>query len=228
MNGYANVLLTTLLSWVQGVARSLWRLFSGEGGGLLTWVADHWLLLTILLCAAGMTIDLVVHLLRWRSDLVWASFFRRLRSRGGQREGESVRHWVYADGRARTEAVSPEEAEESQPLVIPPPLASRLPDIPAQDEFPAAQEPDAPNTPPETVPALQEAPVRRRRAARYAAKPRSGMRIAQLFSAQEMEEELPRYQPGTLPTSKDQAYHEPYIPPQWKNPDDSRRDGHGG
>ena len=86
MTGYLTSVLTMALSWVRGVASSIWRLVGGEGeGGFLDFLAAHWKGLLLGLCIAGLLCDLAVYLLRWRPDKVWVSFFRRLRRRAEDR-----------------------------------------------------------------------------------------------------------------------------------------------
>lgn len=74
--------LATMLSWVRSLVSWCWRLFTqGTADGPLVWISRHWLLLTVILCLAGLGIDLTVYLLRWRPLQVWRSFFLRLGDR---------------------------------------------------------------------------------------------------------------------------------------------------
>jgi hypothetical protein len=74
----------------------------------------------LLICGAGLLIDLVVHLFRWRPYRVWLSFFRRLTGRkerlqATQPDSGEYRRWVYADGSTRLEEVAPAEPEKTEP-----------------------------------------------------------------------------------------------------------------
>lgn len=227
MNGYANVLLTTLLAWMQGMARSLWQLISGQEDNLLALIADNWVILTVLLCAVGLIIDTVVYLVRWRPYLVWASFFRRMARHKQQEEARPVRQWVYADGSARTEQVEAEEAPEAAPMVVPLPVTS------APEQAVQAAEPELAPVPPVLSEEPVVMPVRQRRTQRHRAVQGAGRRIAQLLAPPDDEDELPRYHAPQMPVEKEQAYHAPYIPPQWKRPGDPNEPGgaptqHGG
>lgn len=123
MGSFANSVFSILLGWVRGAVSWLWNTAtSQESGTLMQWIVENWLTLTVILCAAGIVIDFVVHMLRWQPYKVWASFFRRMFGRkervedrprpGGGRNRRVRREWVYADGTARPEedAVVGEEA----------------------------------------------------------------------------------------------------------------------
>ena len=128
MGSFASGMFSAMLGWIRGAIAYLWNAAATpEGGGLLKWMADNWLPLTLILCGAGMVIDLVVYLLRWQPYKVWASFFRRLGHRAEREEAPQPqprparqrrtvhRQWLYADGTARTEAVVREVHPEEDP-----------------------------------------------------------------------------------------------------------------
>ena len=242
MNNFANVLLTSMLSWVRTAVQEIWSLVSGEQSGLLNWVADNWLALIILLCAAGMVIDLIVYMFRWRPYLVWASFFRRMRRRAERKEdglqGRRVRRWVYADGRARTEHVDEDDEADAPMVMVPLPVMTQMG---ATEGSEAAAPADAGSLPDQSAARLryrdeleerrrleQEQAVivppvqRNRRAARHAAA-QSGManRLTKLLASPEDEEQLPRYVAAKPAGDHREAFDKPYIPPQWKRPDET-------
>ncbi|MGN0746208.1 MAG: hypothetical protein ACI4ML_06000 [Aristaeellaceae bacterium] len=127
MGSFASGMFSAMLGWIRGAIAYLWNAASTpEGGGLLRWLAENWLPLTLILCGAGMVIDLIVYLLRWQPYKVWASFFRRLGGRSGREEDIQEearprprrtvhRQWLYADGTERTEAVVQEDHPEEDP-----------------------------------------------------------------------------------------------------------------
>lgn len=216
MNGYTNVLLTTLLSWVQGIARDVWTLISGEDGSFLRWIADNWLVLAIMLCAVCVLIDLTVYMIRWRPYKVWASFFRRLRRKKPEEAQAQVRQWLYADGSERTEQVRSREKPKGQLQPAPRPIAEPVPmaePIPEEEALqPMAMDEAAEEAMPETeVPATRQRRASRRRSAA------SGVRRL-LADPTEDETQLSRYRAAPPAVDKEQAYHKPYIPPQWKRP----------
>ena len=129
MNAFANTLFSLLLSWVKGLAQSVWSMVSGGGAGsFFVWLGDHWLALVLVLCVAGVVIDLLVWLLRWRPDLVWRTRWRRLFSRreegtmdrgderrfyGGYQEGVN---WQQDDGYQAPAPWQDEQAWQPQPV----------------------------------------------------------------------------------------------------------------
>lgn len=87
MNGFANSMLSLLLSWLKALIRDAWQLLSGEeGGALLSWLAAHWKGLVLMICLCGLVIDRVVYLIRWRPYYVWRSKRRARQERRRQRQ----------------------------------------------------------------------------------------------------------------------------------------------
>ena len=231
LNNLVNAFMSTLLSWMRNAVGWLWGIMAGEDGGFIAWIGQNWIAVTVVLCVVCMAVDLVVHMFRWRPYLVWASFFRRMKRRRTASDGSSrsghVRHWVYADGRARTEHVSEEEAQEMQPLMIPlavgsaaeqPEDAEEAPEEAWTEETVPYEEPDAQT---EDVPTAS-APVRNRRADRRTPVSRVRKLAQKMMEPPAERDAIPsRYQAPSVPVSKEDAYHKPYIPPQWKHPGDT-------
>lgn len=115
MGPFADTVFTVLLGWVRSTVQALWRLVTGAD--LSAWfdaVMDNWLTLVVLLCLAGVVIDLVVYLLRWQPYRVWRSFFQRRRQeKETQPDNTSYRQWLYADGSTRVEEIPAEPAANS-------------------------------------------------------------------------------------------------------------------
>lgn len=219
MGNFANTLFSTLLGWLRGAAAWLWDLINNpDGGGLIIWIADNWLVLIVLLCAVCMLVDFVIYLIRWQPYKVWASFFRRVFGRGQDEEdsGRIRRRWIHADGTTSVEVVDAAEVTEEEVMVDPQPFALQ----------PEAEAPTAPynrfarseaataapmNVEKEEPPELLERPAR------------PGERRRRFTDAAE---ELPlRYAPPPAPKEDAPAYHEPYYPPQWKQPADASSSG---
>lgn len=136
MGSFANTIFSVMLGWVRSAANWLWQLAgSSEGSGAIRWLGENWLMLTVILCAIGMAVDFIVHMLRWRPYKVWASFFRRMF--GKQEEAADAaeaappirrtarrpaprpmprppvqRQWMYADGTAGPEEPLADNAPE--------------------------------------------------------------------------------------------------------------------
>lgn len=128
MGSFATTLFSVLTEMIKRMISGLWALISGESsGGFIAWVLDNWLMLVILLCVAGVLIDLVIYLIRWQPYRVW-----RNRRRGEEEELEAempaeapqveVRRWVYADGSMTVEETLPEP--EPEPMIETAPLLS--------------------------------------------------------------------------------------------------------
>ena len=71
--GYANAVVNVMLGWLKGLANWVLKLFNlaGSGGNPLLWLSDNWLKLLIVLLAAGVIIDWLVWMIRWRPYWVW-------------------------------------------------------------------------------------------------------------------------------------------------------------
>lgn len=124
MGQFANTLFTGLLGWAQVVVSDLWRLITGSNvSAWLRWLLDNWLPLTLLLCVAGLVIDLLVYIIRWQPYRVWGGMLRRLWGRGTaepdvqdmEDDAQFQRHWVYADGTTSVEDLR-KSAKEAPPV----------------------------------------------------------------------------------------------------------------
>ena len=62
-----------MLSWMRWLTSWFWNILnSGEsGGGLLRWFSDHWLGLALFLIVAGIIIDWLIWMIRWRPYWLW-------------------------------------------------------------------------------------------------------------------------------------------------------------
>lgn len=134
MGSFANSIFSVMLGWVRSAVNWVWQLAaSQEGSGAIEWLGQNWLMLTLILCGAGMVIDLIVHTLRWRPYKVWASFFRRIFGREEETGNAPApapvrrprpqrprvqREWLYADGTAYPEHAAPADtvpADDARP-----------------------------------------------------------------------------------------------------------------
>lgn len=227
MGTFANSMFSGLLSWFRSTVNWLWNtLFSAESDGLIRWVGENWLGLVIALCAVCIAVDGLVCLLRWRPDKVWASFFRRLlhkdtpQNTAGYASGRLRREWYYADGTARTEEVEVPQEEWPQPEMpipsseLPPEYVqsfARPENLRYQEELKKEQPEGL-----EDYPQPMKGPHPQRTHSRTE---RLQKRMARLRASLDEPEEMElRYRPAPPAVDKSQAYHEPYIPPQWRRP----------
>ena len=137
MGTFADTMYTLLLGWLRSAAYSVWQLCTGaDAAAWFRWVLDNWLSLVLLLCGAGLFIDLVVHLLRWQPYRVWASFLRSLTGRKEKLEAVQpdtggYRRWVYADGTTRVEEVDAPGEAPAEPAQLDAPVRPVRRAIPA-------------------------------------------------------------------------------------------------
>ena len=78
MNDFASALLSLLLSFTRSLANSALSIFQGTPGSFWSWIGAHWLPLACVLVLAGLTLDAMVYILRWRPQYVWRSWFHRI------------------------------------------------------------------------------------------------------------------------------------------------------
>jgi len=71
--GYTNAIVNMMLGWLKGLASWVLKLFNlaGSGGNPLLWLSENWLKLLIVLLVAGIVIDWLVWMIRWRPYWVW-------------------------------------------------------------------------------------------------------------------------------------------------------------
>lgn len=75
--GYTNAIVDTMLGWLKGLASWVLRLFNlSAGGSPLKFLANNWLHILVILLIAGVAVDLIIWLIRWRPHWVW---FRKKR-----------------------------------------------------------------------------------------------------------------------------------------------------
>jgi len=80
MNGFTHAILSLMLSWIRALINNVWTLITSEDGGMLyQFLSRSWLQIVLVLCAAGVVVDLIIYFFRWRPDYIWASRWRRAR-----------------------------------------------------------------------------------------------------------------------------------------------------
>ena len=153
MNGFANAILTLLLSWMRVLVNDLWRLLSSEDAGLFyRFLAANWKVIVLILCAGGFVIDRIVYLIRWRPYYVWSSRLGRLKRARAARHGD-----VYPEEDAIPADEAPSYPPDGQEVPFPDDPASHAPGAfdqaypqdfgatrayaPAQDFAPGSQAP---------------------------------------------------------------------------------------
>ena len=215
VNSLINSVISLILFWVRYAVNGLYTvLTSPTSGGVFEWIAEHWKVLALILCALGLAVDVIVYLIRWQPYRVWVSFFRRLSDR--RRGVRPVNVQEPVDSGVRLAYVPPEddvyeveEGVEARPLEELQYMDYTTDgywgtEIPEQTEENVEQE-------------VQEVSERRRRSQMPPKKNR--IRLKALLTG-ETDDQAPRmkYKAPLQAGDKREAFHDPYIPPQWKEP----------
>ena len=77
MGTLADSLFNVLMSWVRALVNSIWALFTTDHMTLLEFLGKNWVLLVVIMLAAGLVIDWLVWLIRWKPYHLWARRVRR-------------------------------------------------------------------------------------------------------------------------------------------------------
>lgn len=78
MNDFASSILSLLLSFTRSLANSALSLLHGAPDGFVEWIGAHWIGLLVVLILSGLTIDMLVYILRWRPQYVWRDYLHHL------------------------------------------------------------------------------------------------------------------------------------------------------
>ncbi len=149
MSNFSDSILELLLSWVRGVFSDVFSIFSGDSVSIFAWLGRHWLSLVCILLIGGVTIDLLVYILRWHPQRVWLSKFKRIFDRRTTEEN------AFIDGY--------ENGIDSFELDVDPQISEYI-NEPRFEQYETVT--DAPTPQPEVTPA-EDVPVRRRRSDRH-------------------------------------------------------------
>ena len=77
MGPLADSLFNVLMSWVRALVNSIWALFTTDHMTLLEFLGKNWVMLVVIMLAAGLVIDWLVWLVRWKPYHLWARRVRR-------------------------------------------------------------------------------------------------------------------------------------------------------
>ena len=71
-NQFAETLVETMLVWMRWLVNWVWAIFrDGAPSALTSWFADHWISVVAVLIVAGLVIDWLVWMIRWRPYWLW-------------------------------------------------------------------------------------------------------------------------------------------------------------
>ena len=129
MGTLADSLFNLLMGWVRALVNAIWALFTTDHTTLLEFLGKNWVLIVVVILAAGLAIDWLVWLIRWQPYHLWARRARRfLRMPEPEQEekrkkrapsGDETQKMPAAYAQADSEAPEEEEEEQWLPLQQP-------------------------------------------------------------------------------------------------------------
>ena len=168
MGTLANSLFRVTMGWIRTLSQEIWNTVSrADSETLISWIGTHWKMLALILCIAGLTVDLIVYLFRWQPYRVWRSFFMR-RKRRKEEEAEEEPEEDLRETRARADRAAgagspasedwPEPPEAADGEEFRPRPSSDWPEEPGrlQDAVPAERSGGRFRNVPEEVPAPEK------------------------------------------------------------------------
>lgn len=174
MGTLADSLFNLLMGWVRALVNAIWALFTTDHTTLLEFLGKNWVLIVVVILAAGLAIDWLVWLIRWQPYHLWARRARRfLRMPEPEQEEKRKKRAPSGDetqkmpaAYAQTDSGAPEEEEEQWLPLQQPQMDERQ----AQEVMQRAQ--SVPDEELGTYPGM-----------RYGAKAAEGMAETQRYSA---------------------------------------------
>ena len=126
MGTLADSLFNLLMGWVRALVNAIWALFTTDHTTLLEFLGKNWVLIVVVILAAGLAIDWLVWLIRWQPYHLWARRARRfLRMPEPEQEEKRKKRAPSGDetqkmpaAYAQTDSGAPEEEEEEQWLPL--------------------------------------------------------------------------------------------------------------
>ena len=126
MGTLADSLFNLLMGWVRALVNAIWALFTTDHTTLLEFLGKNWVLIVVVILAAGLAIDWLVWLIRWQPYHLWARRARRfLRMPEPEQEEQRKQRAPSGDetqkmpaAYAHPDSGAPEEEEEEQWLPL--------------------------------------------------------------------------------------------------------------
>ena len=129
MGTLADSLFNLLMGWVRALVNAIWALFTTDHTTLLEFLGKNWVLIVVVILAAGLAIDWLVWLIRWQPYHLWARRARRFlrmpepeqdeRRKKRASGGEETQKMPAAYARADSDVPEEEEEERWLPLQQP-------------------------------------------------------------------------------------------------------------
>ncbi len=122
MGTLADSLFNLLMGWVRALVNAIWALFTTDHTTLLEFLGKNWVLIVVVILAAGLAIDWLVWLIRWQPYHLWARRARRfLRMPEPEQEEKRKKRAPSGDetqkmpaAYAQADSDVPEEEEEEE------------------------------------------------------------------------------------------------------------------
>lgn len=122
MGTLADSLFNLLMGWVRALVNAIWALFTTDHTTLLEFLGKNWVLIVVVILAAGLAIDWLVWLIRWQPYHLWARRARRfLRMPEPEQEEKRKKRAPSGDetqkmpaAYAQADSDAPEEEEEEE------------------------------------------------------------------------------------------------------------------
>ena len=122
MGTLADSLFNLLMGWVRALVNAIWALFTTDHTNLLEFLGKNWVLIVVVILAAGLAIDWLVWLIRWQPYHLWARRARRfLRMPEPEQDERRKKRAPSGDetqkmpaAYAREDSGAPEEEEEEE------------------------------------------------------------------------------------------------------------------
>ena len=127
MGTLADSLFNLLMGWVRALVNAIWALFTTDHTTLLEFLGKNWVLIVVVILAAGLAIDWLVWLIRWQPYHLWARRARRfLRMPEPEQEEKRKKRAPGGDetqkmpaAYAQADSGTPEEEEEEEEQWLP-------------------------------------------------------------------------------------------------------------
>ena len=112
MGTLADSLFNVLMGWVRALVNGIWALFTTDHTTLLEFLGKNWIMIVVVILAAGLAIDWLVWLIRWRPYHLWAKRARRFLHLPEPEEEETGRRKKRPETGEATQKMQTVEAPE--------------------------------------------------------------------------------------------------------------------
>jgi len=149
-NEFAQTLIEVLLSWMRLITGWVWNFFQADmAGGFLSWFADNWLHIALVLIIIGLIVDWLIWMIRWRPYWLWLRkrqiIYEEVESprRRKAEKPQPVRHMPRAAGAGFEDPFAVNEIDPYAPAAAQTRASEARPDDSGLDDWDAAADPYA-------------------------------------------------------------------------------------